>query len=41
MSRQEARAIARELKTQILILGGCVSLFWFLDMGIIQSIIAV
>ena len=31
MSRQEARAIARELKTQILILGGCVSLFWFLE----------
>lgn len=31
MSRQEARAIARELKTQILILGGCVGLFWFLE----------
>ena len=31
MSRQEARAIARELKTQVLILGGCVGLFWFLE----------
>lgn len=31
MSRQEAGAIARELKTQVLILGGCIGLFWFLE----------
>jgi membrane associated rhomboid family serine protease len=31
MSRQQGNAIGRELKTQILILGGCVALFWVIE----------
>ena len=31
MSRQQGNAIAREFKTQVLILSGCVALFWALE----------